>query len=309
MPRPPAPPHAIQPFFKLLREEHYVKLGDSTEKKYLRAIRRMEKAFEENPKLTPEDWLAAEAKGAARATIGVLRSAILYYLRWKHYEEKGEVLLGQGSAQKLTDNLTPTRVGKKGEERRVLTKRQFAKYQETVAGLVVADQIKAVLQLLPLTGLRISEACSLKESDIIKRGDEWVLDVIGKGEKRRLVPLGESARLIIREFLGGPGEGGFLFQNPTWGSPGSTRNDLSPAQVRTVVRENLQKVDGLEDVVPHVLRHQFATTAIHSGMALVDAKAVLGHSKMETLERYLHSTEDTVREGMNKIEEAMGKKD
>ena len=300
MPRPPPPPHLIQPFLQLLRDEHHVKLGQGTEKKYLAILRRMEDSGE-----TPAAWLAEKSKGASRTTIGVMRGAILYYRSWKHYEETGEVLTGPDVAEKLGRGLTPMRAGRKSQERRILTRRQYRRYTDTVTALEVSDQIKTVLLLLPLTGLRISEACGLREEDVICRGDEWVIEVVGKGQKLRRVPLGERAKELLEPYLDDPTAEGFLFPNPLLGSPGSTRPDLSPAQVRAVVREQLQVISGLEDVVPHILRHQFATTAIQSGMSLPDAKAVLGHSKMETLERYLHSTEETVREGMERVEERL----
>ncbi len=308
MPRPTPPPHPISGFFTLLREEQGIQVGASTEKKYLMTIRAMERS-----KKAPVDWLSSRSKElqckktrAARTTIGVLRSAVTYYLRWQHHEHTGELLTYEEAVAEFAGKkLTSAAHGKKGESRAALTAAQYTLYIQTVWDLPTHPQIRAVLLLLPLTGLRISEACGVKREDVVVSMGTWTLDVVGKGDKRRLVPLSEDAIDLLRPFYEEAEADGYLFPNPCLGLPGSTRPDLSPAQVRAVVRGEIQTVEGLEEVIPHRLRHQFATMTVKENINVFTAMAVLGHSDLATMQRYAHPDEEMKREVVNVVSEAL----
>ena len=305
MPRPTPPPHPVSLF---LAEHHPGQVSAGTSKKYAAVLRRMEKS-----KLDPKEWLRAQViqtsrgKKAARMTVGVYRSAILYYLRWQHYEKTGEVLDGAEAALRFSPDLMPVSAGLKGEERGALTRNQYSLYQETVLSLVTHTQIQAVLLALPFTGMRISEMCGLKRKNVLRKGPEWVLAFRGKGDKPRTVPVGEEVRTLIAPFMEGKDEEDYLFENPCLGLPGSTLPNLSPAQVRAVVRDEIQTVEGLEDVTPHVLRHHFSTAMLRVGVDLYTAKEILGHSSLTTMERYMHPDEDMKREAVEKLSGALNK--
>lgn len=298
----------MQDFFPLLREQQGAQIGIATEKKYLAIIRRMEKARKD-----PVVWLSQQSakldgtkSKAHRTTIGVLRSAITYYLRWKHHEATEELLDSHEATALFSPLLTRTSFGVKGENRSALSTDQYLAYTKTVKDLAgVPDQIKVVLLLLPHTGLRISEACNLKGCDVVDTLGAWTLHVLGKGNKPRLVPLSEDAIDLIEPYVEAAGEDDFLFENPCLGLPGSTRLELSPAQVRAVVRDQLQTEDGLESVVPHVLRHQFATMTVKANINVFTAMAVLGHSDLTTMQRYAHPDEEMKREVVNVVSEAL----
>ena len=182
MPRPAPPPHPIQPFLALLKEQHGAQLSLASEKRYLAIIRRMEKTGQK-----PDRWLAAQAQKldgtsskARRSTIGVMRSAVSYYLRWTHYRRTGEVLEGP----ELKTKLTKASSGVKGELRSALSGTQYIAYGEALDNLAgSAPQIQAVLRLLPHTGLRISEACGLRRRDVVTALGEWTLHIVGKGQQ------------------------------------------------------------------------------------------------------------------------------
>ena len=298
----------MQDFFPLLREKQGAKIGVSTEKKYLTIIRRMEAA-----KQPPAAWLAGQAakldgtrSKAHRTTIGVMRSALIYYLRWQHHERTGELLAAEEATSLFGPHLTKTSAGVKGENRTALSTDQYLAYTGAVRSLAdVPFQIKTVLLLLPHTGLRISEACSLKKSDVVNMLGSWSLHIIGKGNKPRQVPLSEDAIDLVAHYVEAAGEDDYLFPNPCLGLPGSTRLELSPAQVRAVVRDRLQVVEGLEDLVPHVLRHQFATMTVKENVNVFTAMAVLGHENLTTMQRYAHPDEEMKREVVNVVSEAL----
>jgi integrase len=300
----------MQSYFARLRDGG-TKLGASTEAKYLAVIRRMEAAKE-----PPTPWLTRQAEEldgtgerAHRTTIGVLRSAVTHYLRWKHLEATGELVPEDEVLARFGKGLVKTSKGVRGEQRDALSREQYQLYLDTVDGLTdVPEQIRAVLKLLPRTGLRISEACSLKRKNVEIVRDTWTLRIIGKGGKERTVPLGK-ARQIIEPFMQGKTPDDYLFVNPYWGATNSARPDLSPGQVRAVVRDRLQTVAGLADVVPHVLRHQFATATVKAKSNVFAVMAVLGHSDLETMKRYTHPDEDDKQDVVDAVDAVLDKLD
>jgi integrase len=303
MPRPTPPKHPVEGFL----EEYSPDVGTSTRKKYAAIIRRMERSGE-----APLAWLQGQVERliykksrAAESTKGVLRAAIHHLLRYKHFEETGEVLSLDESHLMFFAERVELPKGVPGEGREALTRAQYEVYELAVQELPVVPQIRAVLQILPLTGLRISEACGLKRESIVIRGAEVKLEVVGKGGKLRVVPLSEDAIKVLAPFWGIAQAGAYIFTNPCLGLPGSVRPDLSPAQVRAVVRESLQVIPELEDLVPHVLRHHFASAAVKQNISPFTVKEILGHADLKTLEKYAHTDEDAMRDAVNIIAEAL----
>jgi integrase/recombinase XerD len=153
---------------------------------------------------------------------------------------------------------------------------------------------RAMLSLAYSAGLRVSELIALKLGDVdFRRG---VIAAFGKGEKRRLVPLGEVALAHLGEYrsaLCAPGpsrlsESGLLFPSPR-GRP------LTRQAFWKIVRRYALAV-GLPDAVhPHRLRHSFATHLLAGGADLRSVQAMLGHADVSTTEIYTHVTRDHVR--------------
>ena len=302
MPRPTPPPHPAEAFVV----EHYSRrVVPVTRRKYAAIWRRMERS-----EMEPRTWLRAQVdrldgtqQRAVKTTIGVLRSAILYYLCWQHHLGTGAVL-GPEEVMLLGKQLPTAAEGDRGEERTSLSPEHLDMYRDAVQKLPVYAQIKTVLLLLPHTGLRIFEACGLRAENVVRRGSEWKLNIVGKGNKPRVVPLNRHARELVEPYLSGKAGTDFLFDNPYYLSvPWSTRLDLSPAQVRAVVRDHLQPLEELADVVPHVLRHQFASDATKKKVDIFTLKKLLGHSSTATLERYTHPDEDMLRDAVNRLDE------
>ena len=301
MPRPTPPPHPVALF---LAEHHPGEVADATSKKYAAVLRRMEKT-----QRAPAAWLKAQVtqldgskKRASRMTLGVYRSAVFYYLVWQHFDKTGEVLDLAEAHVRFSDTLVSVSAGVKGEERGALSAKQYETYVQTVLNAATYVQVKAVLLLLPLTGMRISEACYLKGENVLRHGSEWTLSFRGKGDKHRTVPLSDAAQQLVEPFVeAAESDDDYIFTNPLFGLPGSVRLELSPAQVRAEVRSCVQSVEGLEDVTPHILRHHAATESLRAGVDVMTLKALLGHSSTKTLERYAHPDEDMKRAAMSKL--------
>ncbi|MBQ3812925.1 MAG: site-specific tyrosine recombinase XerD [Bacteroidales bacterium] len=144
---------------------------------------------------------------------------------------------------------------------------------------------RAILEVLYGCGLRVSEAAGLRISHV--HLPEGFVDVIGKGDKQRLVPLGEVAADAIRAYLPArpvPAERAFediLFLN-RFGRP------LSRVSIFKLVKSQAIVAGVRKEISPHTFRHSFATHLIENGADLRIVQEMLGHESILTTEIYTH---------------------
>ncbi len=158
---------------------------------------------------------------------------------------------------------------------------------------------RALLELLYAAGLRISEALRLDLEDLSLDGA--FVRVIGKGDRERLVPVGEVALDAIRAWMDGP-RGVLVAQHhvaPIRGGPlfiGRTGRRLARQQAWAIVKRAASAA-GLNDrVSPHTLRHSFATHLLEGGADLRIVQELLGHASISTTQLYTHVTGERIRE-------------
>ena len=146
---------------------------------------------------------------------------------------------------------------------------------------------KAMLELLYATGLRVSELVGLTMSDVNLR--QGVIRIIGKGNKERLVPLGEEAIYWIENYL--------QYSRP-WLINEQSIDILFPSKrAQKMTRQTfwhrikyyavIAGIDS-EALSPHVLRHAFATHLLNHGADLRVVQMLLGHSDLSTTQIYTH---------------------
>ena len=159
----------------------------------------------------------------------------------------------------------------------------------------IAVRDRAMLEVLYATGMRVSELVGLRLGDL--KLDIGCLNAFGKGSKQRLIPLGEVAIEILKEYL----------QN----SRSKLLKDLSSEEVFLNVRgkklsrqgfwKNLQahalKAEIKQKVYPHMLRHSFATHLLENGADLRSVQTLLGHADISTTQIYTH----VIQERLQKI--------
>ncbi len=149
---------------------------------------------------------------------------------------------------------------------------------------------RAILEVLYGLGLRVSESISLKISDFWF--NESFVSVVGKGNKQRLVPLGDMARDAVLEYLQVRGEaadrenGDILFLN-------RFGRALSRVAVFNMIKSYAMKAGIGKEISPHTLRHSFATHLVENGADLRAVQEMLGHESILTTEIYTHIDSST----------------
>lgn len=153
---------------------------------------------------------------------------------------------------------------------------------------------RAILETMYSSGLRVSELISLKISNLFL--DIGYIRVIGKGNKERLVPIGDSAAKHIHHYLrqerlGLPAKidaSDVLFINRRGGA-------LSRVMIFYIIKEATQRAGIVKNIHPHTLRHCFATHLIEGGANLRAVQEMLGHASITTTEIYTHLSNTFLR--------------
>lgn len=149
---------------------------------------------------------------------------------------------------------------------------------------------RAILEVLYGCGLRVSEAVNLKISHVYL--EEGFVQVVGKGNKERLVPIGEIAVDAIRCYLGArpdpaePKYDDILFLNRFGKS-------LSRVAMFNMVKKQAMIAGIRKEISPHTFRHSFATHLIENGADLRVVQEMLGHESILTTEIYTHIDSST----------------
>ena len=158
---------------------------------------------------------------------------------------------------------------------------------------------RALLELLYAAGLRVSEAIGLDREDLSLDGA--FVRVIGKGDKERLVPIGEVSIDHLNAWLDGPRP--LLIElhhvEPVRGGPlflGDRGRRLARQQAWAAVHAAADRAGLAGKVSPHTLRHSFATHMLEGGADLRVVQELLGHASISTTQLYTHLTGERIRD-------------
>ena len=178
----------------------------------------------------------------------------------------------------------------------VLSDEDITRIQATF-DLSFPDQYRnnVIVEVLYGCGLRVSELVNLKMSNIYL--DEQMLQVIGKGNKERWVPINPRALEMLETYIHNvrvhynikPGEEKYVFIN-------RLGRHLSRNYVFMFLQQAVKDAGVNKPVSPHSLRHSFATELVENGADLRAVQEMLGHESISTTEIYTHLTRDTLRD-------------
>jgi integrase/recombinase XerD len=166
----------------------------------------------------------------------------------------------------------------------------------------------ALLLTMLRLSLRVSEACSLKSSQIKWSHGRWIVKVKVKGGRERTLPLPDEVRTAIKEYLKldakrrrnlhSDGENAYLFQPlVNWRTLEFDRS-LSPRMVRNIVAR-WGDFCGLGKLSPHDLRRTAITRALDKGLSYRQVQMMSGHRDPKTVMRYDHGRENLDRNAVN----------
>ena len=154
----------------------------------------------------------------------------------------------------------------------------------------------ALLELAYGSGLRVSELIQLKIEDLhLNKG---LINVVGKGNKERIIPLSEVAIVALRKYivegrpLLNPKKGNMLFLN-------KFGTGLSRVGFYKTIETLAKKAKIEKKISPHTLRHSFATHLLENGASLKTVQELLGHEDILTTENYTHVSKSHLKKIYN----------
>ena len=153
---------------------------------------------------------------------------------------------------------------------------------------------RAMLELLYATGLRVSELINLRQSQV--NFNQGVLRIVGKGDRERLIPLGEEALRWLRDFIDGPRMEILLERQTDCLFPTRRGDRMTRQAFWHIIKRYAEKAGIEKKLSPHSLRHAFATHLLNHGADLRVVQLLLGHSDLSTTQIYTHVARERLKD-------------
>jgi integrase/recombinase XerD len=230
-----------------------------------------------SPKIVIAFLASLKQKPLAASSIARMLSAMRGWFRFLVREEIAEA----NPMRDLATGRRPVHLP------RTLTMQEVTLLLDLPVGPAVEDRRdRAMLELLYASGLRVSELVGLGVSQIdLSAG---CLRVMGKGAKERVVPIGQTARDVIIEYLE-HGRPTLLRGRPSRSLFVSRRGQALTRQAFwKLLRQRARRAGIAKPISPHMLRHSFATHLLEGGADLRAVQAMLGHADIATTQIYTH---------------------
>jgi integrase/recombinase XerD len=256
---------------------------------HIRLIRKKttipEKITSEDLKLFLE-WLnetGMSAKSQARIVSGI--KAFFRYLLLEDYVEDNPASLIE--APRISKNLP-----------QVLTVEEIDNMISAIdLSTPLGHRNKAIIETMYGCGLRVSELCQLRLSNIYF--DKSFVRIIGKGNKERLIPINPSAMKSIQHYVDGSRRQITIAKEAVDNVFVTTRGKpISRVMIFNIIKKTAADAGINKNISPHSLRHSFATHLIEGGADLRAIQEMLGHASITTTEIYTHLDKHFLKENI-----------
>lgn len=159
---------------------------------------------------------------------------------------------------------------------------------------VLGFRDKVMLELLYATGLRVTELIGLKFAQVSFR--QGLVRVIGKGNKERLVPVGEQALDWLEQYVAGVREDILSGRQSDWLFVTQRGTGMTRQAFWYIIKRYAHKSGINKTLSPHTLRHAFATHLLNHGADLRVVQLLLGHSNLATTQIYTHIAQERLKQ-------------
>ena len=232
-------------------------------------------------------WLAnQQVKGASRTTISRRAVSVRLFTKWALKNKYISTDVGTSLATPKCHRTLPEVLGIDDAKLAMDSMATRAAEDETPMSL----RDVAMVEILYASGARVAELCGLNLADIDY--NRQTIQVLGKGNKERVIPLGNPAMRALKKWLD---DGRAQMMNEKSEKAvflGARGKRIDQRAVRSVVYEALSAIEGIERMGPHALRHSAATHLLEGGADLRTVQEILGHASLATTQIYTHvSTE------------------
>ncbi|MGV4528624.1 site-specific tyrosine recombinase/integron integrase [Ornithobacterium rhinotracheale] len=279
-------------------------LSENTISNYLRDLQKLQNMFPDN---NPEELTAEELRlfnykigeqYAARSQARILSGVRAFYNFLE--EEKND------TKPNPTELISSPKIGRKLPD--TLSLEEINKIVENIdLSQKHGERNKAIIEMLYGCGLRVSELTELKISDLYF--DEDFIQVLGKGNKKRLVPIAQYTQKILTNYLQlvrsyqtiQKAYSDHVFIN-------NRGTKLSRVMVFNIIKEAAERAGIKKNISPHTFRHSFATHLLENGGDLRSIQLMLGHESITTTEIYTHIDRSFLRKNIEKFHPRNNKK-
>jgi integrase/recombinase XerD len=153
---------------------------------------------------------------------------------------------------------------------------------------------RCMLEVLYATGLRVSELVNLRAGQV--NLNQGVIRILGKGNRERLIPLGEEAVRWLGEFSRGSRAEILLERQTDYLFPTRRGDRMTRQAFWHIIKRYARKAGVSKELSPHTLRHAFATHLLNHGADLRVVQMLLGHSDLSTTQIYTHVARERMKE-------------
>jgi integrase/recombinase XerD len=158
----------------------------------------------------------------------------------------------------------------------------------------LGNRDRTMLEVLYATGLRVSELVNLRNAQV--NLNQGVIRILGKGNRERLIPLGEEAVRWIIEFSRAPRAEILLERQTDYVFPTRRGDRMTRQAFWHIIKRYARKAGIAKELSPHTLRHAFATHLLNHGADLRVVQMLLGHSDLSTTQIYTHVARERMKE-------------